>query len=433
MHVLRRARAAAALAAMVLVCGLHPACGESPAGPAATSGGGTTARLRPEDLVYRGAFRLPGPSGSSDWAWSGNALAYYPDGDPKGPDDGCPGSLFATGHDHHVSISEISIPAPVVSKSKDVADLLTAATLQPFADVRAGHFTDYEIYRAGLAYLPKQGRQTSGKLYFCLGQHMHEGYKGPTHFWCDLNLSNPRTAGPWCVGDLDGYITNDYIFPIPASWADAYAPGMRLVTGRFRDGGQGGMGPSIIAIGPWNDGDPPPAGTHLKAVTLLRYSCVTDDEAHTLKDYHHADEWEGGAWLTAGDKVAVVFVGTKGLGKCWYGFANGVVWPEEGPFPPIPPPPNDDRGWWSTRFEGQMIFYDPADLAAVARGKMKPHEPQPYATLRIDDVLFNVKHPQQKTHVRSCAFDPERGLLYVFEFRADEDDRSLVHVWHVKP
>jgi len=431
----RIGRTAAALVACVLCMALHPACGESAPPQAPSKADAHTARagrLGPDDLVYKGAFRLPGPSGASDWGWSGDALAYRPDGDPKGSDDGYPGSLFGIGHDHQHHVSEISIPAPAVSKAKNPADLPAAKTLQPFADVRAGHFTEYEIPRAGLAFLPPMGKQTAPKLYFCFGQHMHEEFKGPTHCWCDLDLAKPNTAGPWRTGDYSEYVAADYLFPIPKAWADANTGGLRLATGRFRDGGQGGQGPSIFAIGPWLQGNPPPAGAPLKTVPLLLYTDVTAEEQHTLRDYHHADEWTGGAWLTAGTKAAVVFAGTKGVGKCWYGFANGVVWPEEGPWPPVPPHPNDQRGWWSTGFEGRMLFYDPADLAAVAAGKMKPWEPQPYAVKTIDDCLFGIKSPQQLTHVRACAFDRERGHLYVIEFRGDEEDKSLVHVWTVR-
>ena len=56
--------------------------------------------IQPNDLVYMGAFRLPDwPDGEIGWAWSGAAMAYYPDGDPNGPADGYPGSIFGTGHD----------------------------------------------------------------------------------------------------------------------------------------------------------------------------------------------------------------------------------------------------------------------------------------------------------------------------------------------
>ena len=98
--------------------------------------------LQPGDLAYRGAFRLPADPAGMGWEWAnwGSALTYYPDGDPAGPADGYPGSLFGTGHDWNQYVSEVSIPVPVVSPGKDVNDLNTATTLQPFADIRGGLF-----------------------------------------------------------------------------------------------------------------------------------------------------------------------------------------------------------------------------------------------------------------------------------------------------
>jgi len=98
----------------------------------------------------------------------------------------------------------------------------------------------------------------------------------------------------------------------------------------------------------------------------------------------------------------------------------------------VPPHPYDQRGWWSTQFVRQMLFYDPADLAKVAAGKMKPHEPQPYAVMDLDPVLFSVKGKQDLQKVMACAADQERGRLYVFERNADIDERALVHVWEAK-
>jgi len=387
--------------------------------------------IQPSDLVYKGAFRLPDGPEEIAWAWSGEGMTYYPGGDPNGPADGYPGSIFGVGHDWHQFVSEVSIPEPVVSAQKNPRELNTAKTLQSFRNIRGDLFGAMELPRVGLEYLPRQGKQKTDKLYFCWAPHMHEGHRDPSHGWCELNLSEPKPAGPWRIGNLVNYVTTDYIFAIPRAWADENTPGMYLATGRFRDGGQGAQGPSLFAYGPWNEGNPPPKNAVIKAVTLLRYSSVTDEDQRKLKGYHHADEWTGGAWLTAGAKSAVVFVGTKGRGKCWYGFANGVVWPDEPPYPPVPAAPNDDRGWWSTRFVGMMLFYDPADLAAVAKGTMKPSEPQPYATLEIDKYLFAIRSEQQKRHVGAACFDRARGLLYVFEFRGD-GDKSLVHVWQLK-
>ena len=73
--------------------------------------------LTPEDLEYLGAFRLPDANGGSNWEYSGQGLTFFPGGDPGGSDDGFPGSLFGFGHDHHMQVSEISIPEPIISEN----------------------------------------------------------------------------------------------------------------------------------------------------------------------------------------------------------------------------------------------------------------------------------------------------------------------------
>lgn len=384
--------------------------------------------IHPSDLNYRGAFRLPDSPGMPDnmgWGWSNwaSAATYYPDGDPNGASDGYPGSIFGVGHDQTQYVSEVDIPVPVISPGKNLDDLNTAATLQAFQDITGGLFPSMELPRAGLAYLPAQGAQTSGKLYFAFAPHLNEGATDPSHGWSELDLAEPQSAGLWRVGHQWNYVTGDYLFEIPQNWANTYAEGRYLATGRYRDGGQAAQGPALFAIAPWEAGNPPASGTTLSTTPLLLYTAVTDAEQHTVAGYHHADEWTGGAWLTSGDKAAVVFVGTKGTGECWYGCADGTDAP--------PWPPDCDRGWWSTGFVGQFVFYDPAHLAAVTQGAMETWEPQPYAALDLDDVLYHIESDQQKYHVGALAFDRDRGLLYLFEPFGD-GDKPLVHVWAVE-
>jgi hypothetical protein len=387
--------------------------------------------IKPEDLEYLGAFRMPRGSNETSWEWGGTAAAYYPGGDPEGPDDGYPGSIFATGHEWEQQVSEISIPVPVISSSKDVNDLNTAVTLQEFSNIRGDLFGYLEVPRVGLEYLLKQGEQLADKLYYCWGQHMQEGDDGPSHGWFDLDLSDPRVQGPWRIDGQVKYVTADYIFAIDEQWASVNTPGKLLATGRFRDGGQGAQGPSLIAYGPWSEGNPPPAGSSLSNIPLLLYSSAYDDieGIYAVSDYHHSDEWSGGAWLTSGGKTAVIFAGIKGLGDCWYGYYDGTVWPEEPPYPEEGP---GERGWWSDDFTARIIFYDPSDLSRVAQGEMEPYQPQPYAAMDIDDVLYNIPEYELR-HLGALTFDREDGIIYLFEFRGDnENEKPLVHAWKIQ-
>jgi hypothetical protein len=382
--------------------------------------------ISPADLVYRGAFRLPPHPTGEGWEWSSwaSAATYVPTGDPEGPADGYPGSLYAVGNDLTREVGEVAIPVPVISAGKELSELNVATQLQDFGSITGALFPEMELPRVGLAYLPPQGEQSSAKLYFAMAPHMGEGDAGPSHGWSELDLSRPQTAGLWRVGDYWNYVTGDYLFEIPSNWATAYLSGRSLATGRFRDGGQGAMGPSLFAVAPWAAGTPPPAGARLPATPLLLYEDVTRPAPAALNGYHHSDEWTGAAWLTAGEDAAVLFAGTKGQGDSWYGCPDGTD---------APPWPPDcwDRGWWSTSFVGQFLFYDPADFAAVTRGELGPEQPQPYATLNVDEVLYHIVEPRQKTHVGALAFHRTRGLLYLFEPLVDED-RPLVHVWKVE-
>ena len=254
-------------------------CSEKPSGSVDAQ---TSARpIQPADLVYQGAFRLPDGPEEIGWGWSGQAMTYYPGGDPDGPNDGYLGSIFGVGHDWNQHVSEISIPKPIISPIKNLNELNTAKTLQKFHNIRGNLFGEMEQARAGLEYLPKQGSQTTDKLHLAWGQHFQETGDialRPSHMWCELDLSNPKPAGTWWIGNQSLYSTNDYIFEIPQDWADDNTPNMRLATGRYRDGGWSGQGPCLFAFGPWNEGNPPLNNTHLSEIPLLLYSSSFDED-----------------------------------------------------------------------------------------------------------------------------------------------------------
>jgi hypothetical protein len=427
----------------------------------------------PQDLEYLGAFRLPaGGERPYTFAYGGNAMTFNPDGDPSGADDGFPGSLFITGHDRlpygelpdGSQVAEVNIPAPVISP--DLNSLNRAEFIQDFQNVTAGHFTEMEeIVRIGMQYLNDPA--TGPVLHIAWGQHIEPDPTAATHGWFSADLSQPDFQGPWFIADQSWYSVNDYMFEIPAAWADACASGRALGTGRFKDGGWSGMGPVIIAYRPWDEnGNPPRAGTRLESTTLLRYAASTETDAieRSLTGYQHPDEWSGGAWLTTVDgRSAVLFAGAKSNGtKYWYGYLN----PAGAQYPCVdedvtdfltcrladgascPPQDfqecaghNDYRGWWTTRWDSQLIFYDPADLARVATGELAPWEPQPYAVLDIDEYLYlnpsGVEMDllgtgyQRRYRIGDVTYDRQNNLLYVLELYADEAS-PVVHVWRVK-
>jgi hypothetical protein len=397
--------------------------------------------LDPDDLKYRGAFRLPE---GERWEYSGYAMTYCPVGDAQGPEDGYPGSIFIIGHDHHQEIAEISIPVPMISLQKEPSQLNVAHILQGLTDIKGDMFEYLEIPRAGLAYMGDGEVAGEGKLYFCWGQHFQDNE--PSHGWCETDLSDPQTKGPWLFGDLPNYTTNDYLFDVPSEWADINAPGKYLASGRFRDGHWSGRGPALFIFQPPGEDDAPEPGSKLEnIIPLLLYGTnlpgaveITNVDSIEMEGFGEADEWSGGAWLTSPGGSAIIFAGTKAVGKNWYGFSNGVEWPtdidENTVYPEVPEWPFDDRGWWSGKIQAEFIFFDPADLVSVAKGEKKPYEPQPYATLEIDEYLFDPELNMQRSKrylLGAICFDREHGFLYVVERRADEE-RSLIHVWQIE-
>ena len=102
--------------------------------------------------------------------------------------------------------------------------------------------------------------------------------------------------------------------------------------------------------------------------------------------------------------------------------------------PDVPDWPHDQRGWWSERVEGYILFFNPRDLGEVAQGKKKTWEPQPYATLSIDRYLFDPDYDYERGKMNvlgAVVFDRERGILYVVERQVD-DEKSVIHAFEVR-
>lgn len=431
--------------------------------------------LTAKDIEYLGSFRLPGNGERPDtFAYSGSAITFNPNGDSNGENDGFEGSLFIMGHPRLPygelpdgnKVAEVSIPVPVISKSID--SLNTASFIQEFSDIAEGFFTSLEeLPRTAMQYFenPDDGVES---IHLAWGQHFQEEplTQIPSHASFSLDLLNPDLQGTWYIGNQSLYSVNNYLLDIPVSWADSYLDGFYLATGRFRDGGWSGMGPSLFAYNPWIDenGSLAENGAHLEEKTLLLYenSLNSENIENCLINYQHPDEWEGAAWITTkSGKAAVLFAGTKGIGdKYWYGFLN----PENPQEPCIEeemlgqftlcrqsngnPCSQEDlnecanhtseRGWWSSSFSAQFLLYDPAELTRVAAGQIRPWEPQPYETFTLDSYLFlnpsGIERDmlgageQRRYRIGDITFDRTNSILYVLELFAD-GAKPVVHVW----
>ena len=248
-----------------------------------------TERLMPEDLIYKGAFLFP--EGENDeWAYSGHALAYYPNGDSGGSADGYPGSLYAAGHAHIDYVGEISIPAPAYGDN--LTDLPRARVLQAPADITGGWkdnctYTPECEYREvdGLEYLP--GIE---KIAWNLRDwyNVTEDNDQDSLGWSDLDMTNAQ--GVWHIGQRNGIDdvfhngkTCNYLFKAPQSFADSYLDGKWLIAGNHREAGAlgGSQGPTMFALAPWEDGNPPASSQNLDALALVyypeNYDCVWEN------------------------------------------------------------------------------------------------------------------------------------------------------------
>ena len=393
--------------------------------------------LTEDDLTYLGAFRLPSEGGGdSRFGFGGSAMALNPGGDEGGANDGFPGSLYISGHEHHQLVAEVNIPVPKDQRDVGVAGLNVAGFLQPFADITGGMAASTDEgngYRVdGLAYLEAQGDQTAGQIYWTARTYYNVDTSSDlSHGVSDLDLSDPNARGLWRLGDFHSSMTSGYIFPVPAYFADVYLGGKRLIAGLFTQQGVSAtsQGPAFFAYAPWQDaldGVAPAAGAVLDAIGLVYYPYALPpyegsqepEPISNFPDYQVPDRWDAAAWLSTSDAHAVVVVGRRSMGETYYGDAR---------------PDDCDiyKGYHGDPYEPRMAFYDPADLASVVEGDVDPWDVLPY--LEWDPSEYIVKTCDGE--LTGAVYDEENRLFYVLHVGADTvggESQPLVYVWRVE-
>ncbi len=393
-----------------------------------------SSRLMPQNFMYIGAFLFPE---GDEWAYSGHALAWYPNGDPTGSDDGYSGSLYTAAHAIEGYAGEISIPVPV--KANSVIALPRAKILQTPKDITGGWkdnctFDPECIYREldGLAYLPN-----INKIAWNLRDWYNTaGFDQDSLGWSELNMSNPK--GVWHIGPRESENsvfhnakTSNYLFNAPQSFASKWLEGKSLIAGSSREAGAlgGSQGPTLFALAPWEGGDTSlTPSSNLNAIALLYYpeiyECVWENSDFCIyPGYSAADHWNGGAWIETYHGNAIVIVGRKGLGSSCYGT------PEECSNDPCV----TSKGYHAYPYQPQIIFYDPEDIKDVISGVKSPWQVLPYQVMSLEDIAYN----HGCAVIGAAALDYDNGYLYVTEKEIDDADNGIwgvtaVHVWKIE-
>jgi hypothetical protein len=393
---------------------------------------GSGSLINPAGFEYMGAIALP-----DAFNWGGEAIAWTNDGSQAG-------SLFVTNVNQPENglVGKVSLPPPVISAQKNWADLNQASMVNQPVNIRPTNLNTWEyvdIWRTGLEVIPEEERlYSSWSIHYTVTEGKHVSIS-----CCSAaDLAGSMKYGAWYLGHaneppLDA-MTSDWLFSLPRPWADANCSGRYIVTGRCRDGGLSGLGPTMYAFSPVG-ASPPVAGQTLDFTPLLEYGPVegTDNYnfPHSVDGYKHSDDWREAMWITADNQNAVAIAGNKACGHNWYGY-NGewmhhdwVIADEPNPEAEFWETDPDGKGWRSHRLQPMIIFYDPEDLAKAANGQIETYEPQPYAALRIPETLFFGRYHE----IFSAAFDSQNEILYVTEFVLELDGRLILHAWRINP
>lgn len=385
--------------------------------------------LTPGNFQYLGAFRPPHvQQNGSTFAWGGWALAFRPDGEPSGPDDGFPGSLFIVGHLRDQKVAEITIPAPVISRLKRADDLPVAEVLQPFDDVSDGIMDEMtagssEPFRIGGMIVTNRLLHWTTFKYYNV-----ENIDYPSHGISGLDTRESIAGGLWHLGpqgtglpEWHSYKHAGYILEIPEE-SRMWFHGAQLISGlQISTGLQASsQGPAMFA---YSLPQPETASnTSIPAIPLVWYS-----QQAPLEFHHPADRWSGAAWLTLGKKQAVIVAGRKALGAFYYGEAR----PEDC---------TSDKGYHGPPYEVEMLFYSPASLIHAANGKLPASGLKPW--LRWDGEfegggLNRYMFDTCAKSVGGLAYDREHNLLYLVQIDAgttrdnEFDALPIVHVFRI--
>jgi hypothetical protein len=391
--------------------------------------------IPPYDFTYEGSFRVPdgyrNGIETDTWKYYSGAFGYNPKG------DGGHGTLLGGNHSWTGNkIEEISVPTPIISKTKTVSDLNRATVVQPFTDITQGYIDDGHNM-GDVTYLPAQGQQQSGKLYWVHYEWYLPAENDKGFGWSDTNFDNLNAKGEWRVS-AHAAAAQKYIMNIPSSFADTYLSGQYLGVGRYRQQGANSRGPTLFSMAPWNDGNPPADGSTLTSTKLL-YPDENNPQPNETW-YSESDYWGDGVWIDIGGKEAVIFAGAISTrtddernGKYPYeGYKCDASIGRPGDYyPECHQYSCDTNGYFGSPSVPALLFYDTADIAAVAKGQKNANEITPYAIWQITRYTYNTLDGcKYGGGIKGAAYDEANNRLYLLQSGGD-GTYPLIHVFSV--
>lgn len=383
-------------------------------------GGGKNALLRPDDLEYLGAFRLPDtdPKLASRFPYGGQSLAFNPDGNQGA------GSLFVAGHDHHQMVAEVSLAEP--RKDRDVAKLATANLLQPFADVTGGlrgSFTGKAMRLGGMLVHDKRLVWTTYKWYNVDGEIL------PSHGISSLDLAQPNAQGVWKIGAYHSQKTAGYMCEVPERWRKQFR--FPMLTGQSLPQGRAtsSEGPAAFGFDFADKSKSAPKGKALPAKQFLGYDLKhtavypVEGKTHPWKG---ANRVGGMVFAESADasRAAVIYFVRLGMHPTdWYG--------EPEKFPGPGKICSGGKGFHAPPYTAMAWFYDPNDLLKVARGAAAPWSIKPFAMKELRGDFFN-----DCVQLSAVSYDPKSRIVYLIEQHADQKNQfetwPVVHAYSIK-
>jgi hypothetical protein len=366
-------------------------------GLAGTASAARTRRLiRPADLRYLGAFRMPAQALGEDAAW-GRGLAHR----------------VVRGGDRFLSITvpnrvyEVSAPRLARREPYPVATIVGE-----WGDISGdARYLDGDRGSGTINGLLWDAR--GSRLYWSYGdQYNTVSARDPSIGASRLNAATgrPEPIGAWKTGDRSCKMAMGGATAIPKWFADRYCAGRRIGAGfggyfSIATTGPISMGPALCAVSA--DDCTPARNRQAVGVTdLVGYPFNANPYTQPTRAQRDTDYrtefdgwnprkgvgywswsdyiWQGGVWVDQPGLHGVLFFPTLGSGRTWY----------------------ETSTLHAERATHWCYVYDPADLAAVATGRRKQWEIQARR-------WFPIRFPGLRYPLPGWANEPENMVVGV--------------------